>query len=136
MEKSQIQRLQHAALAADGRQPWALVGSYLSADKLDRIMVGLVVFVFSASCVGFAMEGYHHGVDLAGAARAVNSASLEPGSTLGWTSFAQGMTVDHVPIGIWMFFVGLYLSVLIFFFRLRWARFKKKGVKKANIGGL
>ena len=114
----------------------ALVGSYLSADKLDRAMVGLGLFVFSASCIGFTMEGIHLGVDLAGAARAINSASLEPGSTLGWTSFAQGMTVDHIPIGMWMFFVGLYVSVLVFFFRLRWARFKKRGTKRADFGEL
>lgn len=114
----------------------ALVGSYLAADKLDRIMVGLVLFVFTASCVGFTMEGYHLGVDLAGAARAVNAASLEPDSTLGWTSFAQGMTVDHVPGGIWSFFAALYFSVIIFFFRLRWARFQKRGTKKADLGDL
>lgn len=114
----------------------ALVGSYLAADKLDRIMVGLVLFVFTASCIGFTMEGYHLGVDLAGAARAVNAASLEPDSTLGWTSFAQGMTVDHVPAGMWSFFAALYFSVIIFFFRLRWARFKKRGTQKADLGDL
>lgn len=114
----------------------ALVGSYLAADKLDRIMVGLVLFVFSASCIGFTMEGYHLGVDLAGAARAINTASLDPNSTLGWTSFSKGMTVDHIPAGIWSFFVALYVSVLVFFFRLRWARFKKRGTRKADLGDL
>lgn len=114
----------------------ALVGSYLAADKLDRIMVGLVLFVFTASCIGFTMEGYHLGVDLAGAARAINAASLDPNSTLRWTSFAHGMTVDHVPVGMWSFFAALYLSVIVFFFRLRWARFKKRGTKKADLGEL
>jgi len=114
----------------------ALVGSYLTADKLDRIMVGLVLFVFSASCIGFTMEGYHLGVDLAGAAQAINTASLEPDSALGWTSFSQGMTVDHIPAGIWSFFVALYFCVIVFFFRLRWARFKKRGTQKADFGEL
>ena len=114
----------------------ALVGSYLAADKLDRIMVGLVLFVFTASCIGFTMEGYQLGVDLAGAALAINAASLDPNSTLGWTSFAQGMTVDHVPLGMWSFFSALYLSVIVFFFRLRWARFKKRGTKRAELGEL
>lgn len=114
----------------------ALVGSYLTADKLDRVMVGLVLLVFSASSIGFAMEAYHLGVDLAAAARMVQAEALKPNSTLGWTSFAQGMTVDHIPATMIAFFSGMYLSVVVFFFRLRWARFKKRGTKKVFLGDL
>lgn len=114
----------------------ALVGSYLSSDKLDRVMVGLVMFVFSVSCFGFMMEGFHLGVDLAAASQALYDASLEPNSSLGWTSFAKGMQVEHVPSTMVAFFSVLYVCVVIFFFRLRWARLKKRGTRKADFGEL
>lgn len=106
----------------------ALVGSYLVADKLDRITTVIVVALFTLIISGVTMEGFHLGNDLYNAGMELRRRGADPSAGIGWlTTVRQQLPIGHIPLTALIFYPTLYLGVLIFFFRLRWARLKKRG---------
>ncbi|MEM6899723.1 MAG: hypothetical protein AAF583_08140 [Pseudomonadota bacterium] len=114
----------------------ALVGAYIAAEKLDRFMVGIVLTIFTAISLGAIAEVSTLGRDMGGLAESMSVLAQSSGRTLSWHSHAQGMDPSLLWGSITAVFAFLYIGVVVFFFRLRWARFKKLGVARSSLEDL
>ncbi len=114
-----------------------LVAGYLVAHRLDRVTAGILVIVFAVFSFGMINEVRGLYSDLAGVAGLIKEKAMMPGSELRWHGAATNDGFfEAIPVIISAITSMVFVGAIVFFFRLRWARFKKQGITKPAISDI
>ena len=97
-----------------------LVASSLLAEKLNRLLAGIVVALFTGASMFFTLMSYNVGANLGSLAEQIKMAVADGRSELGWVGFVA----NNAPIGVGLRALALlmllgYIASLIFFFHQR-----------------
>ena len=93
-----------------------LIASYLVADKLDRVMVAIVISLYSAMALRYAFLYHNTSGDIVAIAAELRDLAAMPESNVSW--------VEIGPVGVFypsvtVILVLSYLASLVFFFHTR-----------------
>lgn len=93
-----------------------LVASYLVGTKLDRVMVAVVLSLYSVMAIRYSFLFINTSDDVVAIASELRKLAASPDSSISWLEIGP---VDIVFYGVFIVMVLSYFASLIFFYRTR-----------------
>ena len=93
-----------------------LVASYLVSARLDKIMVAIVLSLYSVMAIRYSFLFINTSDDVIAMARELRAMAASTGSDIAWLEIGP---VEIVFYGVFVVMVLSYLASLVFFFRTR-----------------
>lgn len=109
-----------------------LIAAYLVSHKLDRVMVGIVLSLYSAMALRYTFVYFNASDDVVAMAAQLRKLAAMPDSNIAWLEIGPVHIFYTAVAGI-MFLC--YLASIAFFFRTRHSERSGSG-ESASIGGL